>query len=70
MPKDRGGMGFRDRKHFNKAMLAKQVWRLISEPDSLCARVLRSKYYPYGQTLNAKLKPGSSFTWQGIMMGM
>lgn len=41
-------MGFRDFHSFNLAMLAKQVWRLINEPDSLCARVLRTKYYPDG----------------------
>jgi hypothetical protein len=49
------------------AMLSKQIWRLISEPESFCARVLRRKYYPYGKILDAKLKKGSSFTWQSIM---
>jgi hypothetical protein len=39
-PKDEGGMGFHDFYSFNLAMLAKQVWRLIDEPNSLCARVL------------------------------
>jgi hypothetical protein len=63
-PKDEGGMGFRDFHSFNLAMLAKQVWRLIDEPDSLCARVLRSKYYPNGDILKAGSKNGSSFTWQ------
>jgi hypothetical protein len=51
-------------------MLAKKVWRLLSEPDSLCARVLRAKYYPDGQLLNANLKSGSSFTWQSILAGL
>jgi hypothetical protein len=45
------------------AMLAKQVWRLLSEPDSLCARVLREKYYPDEKLLEAKMKSGSSYTW-------
>jgi hypothetical protein len=70
VPKSRGGMGFRDPHCFNKAMLAKQIWRLISTPESLCARVLRSKYYPDGKILEAKLKKGSSFTWQSIMAGL
>jgi hypothetical protein len=58
-----GGMGFRDFHSFNLAMLAKQSWRLINEPDSLCARVLRAKYYPDGDILKAGPKAGSSFTW-------
>ena len=59
-------MGFRDLHAFNTAMLAKQCWRLMEEPESLCARVLRAKYYPDGNLLQAKLKSGSSFTWQRV----
>ena len=70
VPKGQGGMGFRDFHCFNLAMLAKQVWRLLYDPDSLCARVLKAKYYPDGKLLQAKLKSGSSFTWQSILAGL
>jgi hypothetical protein len=68
--KKRGGMGFRDLHSFNLAMLAKQVWRIIDEPESLCARVLRAKYFPDGDILKAGPRAGSSFTWQSICAGI
>ena len=70
VPKSQGGMGFRDIHYFILAMLAKQAWRLLENPDSLCATILRAKYFPDGDLLNAKLKKGSSFTWQSIMAGV
>jgi hypothetical protein len=63
-------MGFRDFHSFNLAMLAKQVWRVLYDPDSLCARVLRAKYYPDGKLLRAKTRSGSSFTWQSMLEGL
>ena len=63
-------MGFRDFQSFNLSLLAKQVWRLLSEPDSLCARVLRAKYYQDGKLLQARMKSGSSYTWQSVMAGL
>ena len=69
VPKERGGMGFRDIHSFNLALLAKQCWRLIDNFDSLCARFLRSKYNPSGDLLNCEFKKGSSFTWKSIWAG-
>lgn len=69
LPKCHGGMGFRDIKHFNVAMLGKQGWRLMTAPDTLCARVLKGKYYPNGDFLSARLKRNSSHTWRAILTG-
>lgn len=73
MPKGKGGMGFRDLQSFNLAMLAKQVWRLLSDSviqTLLCARVLRARYYPDGNLLKAKMKSGCSYTWQSLLAGL
>jgi hypothetical protein len=70
IPKKEGGMGFRDLHAFNLAMLAKQCWRLLTNPQTLCARVLRAKYYPDRNLLKAGNKKGSSFTWKSIVTGI
>jgi len=53
-PKKQGGLGFRDAHAFNIAMLAKQNWRLIQKLDSLCAKILKAKYYRDENVLSAK----------------
>ena len=61
-----GGMGFRNLRAFNQAMLAKQVWRILSNPTSLVTRVLKSKYFPMSDVLNAKLGSLPSYSWRSI----
>ena len=53
------------------------IWRCylsnvggLSIPTTLCARVLRSRYYPSGDILNCELKKGSSYVWQSIWSGI
>jgi hypothetical protein len=36
----------------NQAMLARQAWRLLAFSDSLCARILKAKYYPNSKLLD------------------
>lgn len=64
--KFRGGMGFRNLELFNDAMLAKQAWRILVNPDSLCARVLRGRYFPDGNFLQATCPANASATWKAI----
>ena len=68
--KDKGGLGYRDMHLFNLAMLARQGWHLLLNPESLCAQVLRSKYYPDGDLLLVVEKPGISYSWRSIIRGV
>ena len=69
-PKRGGGIGFRDMHLFNQALLARQGWRLLQKPDSLCAKVLKSKYYPNGELLDTVFASDASQSWRGIEFGL
>ena len=43
---------------------------MLCEQDSLCARVLKAWYYPDGKLLKARMKSGSSYTWQSLLAGL
>lgn len=51
---------------FNIALLGKNVWNCISNPDSLVSRVLKSRYYLDSHILKASKGKSSSFIWTGI----
>ena len=63
-----GGMGFRNLQAFSLAMLAKQRWRLLTNPSSLIARIYKGKYYPYGDVLGAKLGNSPSYAWLAFII--
>lgn len=52
-PKQEGGLGFRDMESFNRTLVAKQGWRILSHRDSLLACVLKGKYFPSSSFLQA-----------------
>ena len=70
LPKSQGGIGFRDMRAYNQALLAKQAWRLLTNPESLCARLLRAKYYPNGNLVDTVFPSNSSAVWKGIEHGL
>lgn len=43
LSKDKGDLGFRDLCAFNKAMFAKQVWRIFQNPNFLVSQTLKCK---------------------------
>ncbi|KAA3466222.1 reverse transcriptase [Gossypium australe] len=44
--KEVGGLGFRSLSKVNIALPAKQGWHLLTNPNSLMARVVKDKYFP------------------------
>jgi hypothetical protein len=62
-----GGMGFMDFNCFNKALLAKQIWRLWENPSSLVAQIMQAKYYPTTLVLEANMGRRISFAWRSIL---
>jgi hypothetical protein len=62
------GLGFRDFHCFNKALLAKQIWRLWKNPNSLIAEIIKAKYHPNESVLEANLGKKPSFAWRSIVI--
>ncbi|XP_052114139.1 uncharacterized mitochondrial protein AtMg00310-like [Arachis duranensis] len=66
LPKQSGGLGFKDIKAFNMALLVKQGWRLIRNPDSLAAKTIGCKHFNRKKFLNSKIGFIPSYTWRRI----
>ena len=63
-------MNFKRLTLFNKAMVAKQGWRLISNPSSLMSRVLKAKYFRLSNPLDVSVGSNVSFVWRSICWGL
>ncbi|XP_059436134.1 uncharacterized protein LOC132169065 [Corylus avellana] len=61
-------MEFRDLVVFNKALLAKRIWQLFQNPNSLAAWILKAKYYAHSSVLEAMVGKRPSFAWGSIIL--
>lgn len=66
-PKSAGGLNFRDLKGFNQALIAKQIWRILSKSKSRVAEVLNSIYFLDTSILEAQLGSRPSFLWKSLL---
>ncbi|KAL3513068.1 hypothetical protein ACH5RR_025785 [Cinchona calisaya] len=55
-----GGLDFKDLYCFNLAMLAKQLWRIITQPNLLRSKVIKARYVKVGSVLEANVPNNAS----------
>ncbi|PNX75922.1 ribonuclease H [Trifolium pratense] len=65
--KSKGGLGFRGFSDFNKALLGKQCWRIITDETSLLSSVLKSRYFPKTNFMSANTGHQPSYAWRSLM---
>ncbi|GAU22925.1 hypothetical protein TSUD_326970, partial [Trifolium subterraneum] len=65
-PKAHGGLGFRNFEAFNKAMVAKQAWNIVQNPNSLVAKLIKARYFPHSSLFEAPLGYNPSFIWRSM----
>ncbi|XP_058767237.1 uncharacterized protein LOC131640887 [Vicia villosa] len=61
-----GGLGFRDFRAFNIAMVAKQGWFIMSHPQALVSIFFKARYFPNTSFFEANLGSNPSFVWRSI----
>ncbi|KAL9691210.1 hypothetical protein QQ045_011629 [Rhodiola kirilowii] len=64
--KENGGLGFRNLTIFNKALLVKQVWRLLVCQDNLTTKLLKAKYFRESNIFDSQLGTRPSFACRSI----
>ena len=60
-------MRFKEIEKFNDALLAKQVWRMINNSESLCHQVFKAQFFPNCSILDAKESKSGSYAWISII---
>ncbi|XP_015956845.1 uncharacterized protein LOC107481144 [Arachis duranensis] len=68
-PRKEGGLGFKDLRIQNLALLGKQFWRLVTQPTSLLSKILRGKYFSNGNAITAEIGVLPSWGWRSILEG-
>ncbi|XP_027150078.1 uncharacterized protein LOC113750280 [Coffea eugenioides] len=64
--KGKGRLGFQDIQCFNTALLAKQVWRMLTNSNLLVSKMVKGRYFPKSSILDAQVKNGASWIWQSL----
>lgn len=57
-------MGFQELESFNLALLAKQLWSILTKLETLLTSVLKDKYFKKSSILDMQVKNNASFMWK------
>ncbi|XP_026428902.1 uncharacterized protein LOC113324830 [Papaver somniferum] len=69
--KEMRGIGFKNFECFNRALIAKTVWRMIHNRDQLWEKVMEEKYFKgISPICISKVKANSSWLWKGFYIGL
>lgn len=66
-PKSAEGLGFCSLLDFNVALLAKQLFRVLTHPTTLWACILRGHYFADGDAHNASKGSRASWAWNSLL---
>jgi hypothetical protein len=67
MHKNNSGLSFKDLSAFNLAMLGKQGWKFLTNPQSLVSRIFKARYFPNNSYLTATIGHNPSYVWRSIL---
>lgn len=67
LSRNKGGLNFRKLREWNLALLGKQVWRIVSNPNSLIGQFFKARYFPNNSFLEVNGKSNDSFLWRGFL---
>lgn len=67
--KENGGLRFRSLEEFNRALLARQCWRILTNENSLVSKVFKAKYFRNSSFLEANLGHYPFHVWRSLLWG-
>ncbi|KAL9684071.1 hypothetical protein QQ045_021503 [Rhodiola kirilowii] len=65
-----GGLGFKDLKLVNISLLAKQAWRIYTNPNLLISQVPKARYFKSTDIFNASLGWRPSKVWRSVFKSL
>lgn len=61
-----GGLGFKNLRAFNNAMLGKRAWKFMTDPNIIVTRLFKAKYFSKCDFLDSRCGHNPSYVWRSI----